>query len=300
MTNETKINYTQHKHYEAAKRAYYATSFSPDKRAESECSFYDEIMQEFESLGVSEEGKQKFERFFTLSLYVKSRCMSSMITGPANFPIRRAENANNRDKKVSDEMLAYIARVRKAVDKQNNQEKYAIAIRSDDENAVDKLKKKMAKLEKAQEQMKACNKIIKDKKDNKIERLAEILGTKQRAEELMQPDWCGRIGFASFDLTNNNAAIKVTKNRIEQLEKAATLETKEIEIAGVKVVQNAELMRIQFFFDEKPERAVIDLMKKRGFKWSPSNVCWQRLWNNNAIFTIEHYIAPELQKLLTN
>ena len=76
-------------------------------------------------------------------------------------------------------------------------------------------------------------------------------------------------------------------------------ETREIEIAGVKVVQNAELMIIQFFFDGKPERAVIDLMKKNGFKWWPFHSCWQRLWNDNAMYSITHFIKPELEKLLT-
>jgi hypothetical protein len=287
-----------HKYYELGYRAHTGTSFSPERRAESECKFYDETIKELQEIGADESGIAKFERLFVAQLSAKSNCLSTMITGGSNFPVRRAEKANERERRASDELFDYLERLKKAVDKQNHPEKYPTVIRSDDENAVDKLKEKLAKLEKAQEQMKACNKIVKDKKENKIERLAGILGSEKAAKELMEPDFCNRIGFASFSLTNNNANIKATKDRIEQLEKAATLETKEIEIAGVKVVQNAELMRIQFFFDGKPERAVIDLMKKHGFKWSPSNMCWQRLWNNNALFSIKHYIKPELEKLL--
>ena len=290
-----------HKHYEAARRAYYWTSFSPDKRAESECQFFDQINAEFDALGVDEAGKAKFERLFLLSLLAKSRCASSMITGPAKFNVEKNRRANERERKVSDELLAYIERIRKAIDKQNNPEKYASdAIRSDDENAIDKLKQKLANLEKAQEQMKACNKIVQDKKDNKIERLAEILGTKEKAEELLKPDFCGRLGFTSHFLTNNNAAIKAAELRIKQLESQAQQETKEFTIAGVKVVQNAEEMRLQFFFDGKPAREVIDLMKKHGFKWSPTNSCWQRLWNDNAIYSVKNYIKPELERILIN
>lgn len=290
-----------HKHYETARRAYYWSSFSPDKRAESECKFFDEINAEFDALGVSEEGKVKFERLFLLSMSAKSRCASSMVTGPARFNVEKNRRANERERKVSDELLAYIERVRKAIDKQNNPEKYASdAISSDDENAIDKLKEKLAKLQKAQEQMKACNKIVKDKKDNKIERLAEILGTKERAEELLKPDFCGHVGFASYNLTNNNAAIKATEARIKQLESHTQQETKEFTVAGVKVIQNAELMRLQFFFDGKPAREIIDLMKKHGFKWSPLNSCWQRLWNGNAIYSVKHFIKPELERILIN
>ena len=290
-----------HKHYETARKAHYWTSFSPEKRAESECKFFDEINAEFDAAGVDEAGKIKFERLFLLSLAAKSRCASSMVTGPARFNVEKNRRANERERRVSDELLAYIERVRKAIDKQKNPQNYAAdAIRSDDENAIDKLKEKLAKLQKAQDQMKACNKIVKDKKNNKIERLAEILGTKEKAEELLKPDFCGRLGFTSHLLTNNNAAIKAAESRIKQLESQGQQETKEITIAGVKVIQNAELMRLQFFFDKKPAREVIDLMKKHGFKWSPSNSCWQRLWNGNAIYTIKHYIKPELERILIN
>jgi len=289
---------TNHKHYEAARRAHYWTSFSPDKRAESECKFFDEIIAEFEALGVSEEGKAKFERLFLLSMSAKSRCASAMVTGSAKFPVEKNRRANERERKVGDELLAYIERVRKAIDKQNNPEKYASdAIRLDDENALDKLREKLAKLQKAQEQMKACNAIIRDKKEMKVERLAEILGTKERAEALLVPDFCKRIGFASYALTNNNATIKATAARIVQLEKAATRQTREIKVAGVKVIENAEESRIQFFFDGKPAREIIDLMKRHGFKWSPRQLCWQRLWNGNAVFSVTHYIAPALKQI---
>ena len=288
----------KHKHHEAAYRAYYWTSFSPEKRAESECAFYDEIMAEFKEIGADQRAFDKFEQLFLTSLSAKSKCLSSMVTGSANFPVRKAEKARARERKTSDELMEFLAKVRKAIDKKNNPEKYASdAIKSDDSDAIGKLKVKLEKLEKLQDQMKACNKIAKDKKGDKIERLAEILGSKESAESAMEPNCFGDVGFASFTLTNSNAKIKAAKSRIEQLEKAAELETKEIEIAGVKVVQNAELMRIQFFFDGKPEREIIDLMKKHGFKWSPSNFCWQRLWNNNALFSIKHYIAPKLREI---
>jgi len=174
-------------------------------------------------------------------------------------------------------------------------------INSNDKDAISKLKMKVEKLTKNQEHMKACNKIIKDKKDKKVDRLIEILKISSlEATELMKPDFCGRVGFPSFQLTSNNASIKATQARITQLEKAAQFKTEESIIGGVKVVKNAELMRIQFFFDGKPEHEVISLMKKHGFKWSPSNVCWQRLWNDNALVAIRYYIEPELIKINNN
>ena len=284
-----------HKHYETAKRAYYWFSFSPEKRAENECQFFDEILAEFEAAGIDEAGKAKFERLFLLSLAAKSRCASSMVTGPARFNVEKNRRANARERKVSHELLAYIERVRKAIDKINHPENYpADAIRSDDKNAVDLLKEKLAKLQKAQEQMKACNKIVKDKKENKIERLAEILGTEERAKELLKPDFCGRVGFASFNLTSNNAAIKAAQERIIEIEKMEKVEEKEEEINGVKVIQNKEEMRLQLIFDGKPAQEMINLLKSKGFKWSPRFGAWQRLLNENCLDAFNYYIKPKL------
>jgi len=84
--------------------------------------------------------------------------------------------------------------------------------------AIAKLKEKLAKAEKLHKQMKSCNKIIKDKKENKIERLTEILGDEQKATTLLTPDPYNRVGFPMCEVTNNSATIYNTKKRIINLE----------------------------------------------------------------------------------
>jgi hypothetical protein len=287
---------TKHKHYDTAYRAYYAISFSPGKRAVSACNYFDEINKEFTELGADERAFTKFESLFLASLNAKSNCMSPMITGPANFPVARMEKMNNRERARSQEMYDFIDKVKKAIDKKNNP---LNEIRSDDKDAITKLKEKLAGLEKSQEKMKVCNKIIKDKKDNKLERLTEILGNEETAKEVLKPSRYGVIGYQSFRLRNNNATIKSTKQRIAQLEAQAGRKSTETRFDNynLTIEQNAENDRVQFFFDDKPERAGIDIMKKHGFKWSRNNNCWQRLWNNNCMFSVNHYILPELKNL---
>ena len=287
---------TKHKHYDLAYRAYYAISFSPEKRAITECNFFDEINKEFTELGADERAFTKFESLFLASLNAKSNCMSSMITGSANFPVARMEKMNSRERARTQEMYDFIDKVRKAIDKVNNP---STDIRSDDKDAITKLKEKLANLEKNQEKMKACNKIIKDKKDNKIERLTEILGNEETAREVLKPSRYGIVGYESFSLTNNNATIRSTKERIAQLELQKGRKTTDLrkEELNLTITQNAEDDRIQFFFDDKPEREVIDLMKRHGFKWSRNNNCWQRLWNNNCVYAVKNYILPKLQEL---
>ena len=63
-----------------------------------------------------------------------------------------------------------------------------------------------------------------------------------------------------------------------------------------KVVENADIMRLQLFFDGKPEDKVRDILKGNGFKWSPKNGCWQRQLTANAKYALSRVIK-ELEKL---
>ena len=48
--------------------------------------------------------------------------------------------------------------------------------------------------------------------------------------------------------------------------------------------------RIRFEFDGKPRQEVIDIMKSRGFKWSPSNKAWQRQNTPNGVYSAKRVI----------
>lgn len=153
-------------------------------------------------------------------------------------------------------------------------------ISSDDPEAVTKLREKIDKAEKAQKFMKACNKIIRSnvKDEAKILTLrAEGIG-EATAKTMLEPDFCGRIGFAPYQLQNNNANIRRMLQRVELLRQAPT-ETTETERNGVKIVENADENRIQLIFDGKPPAAVRDILKAQGFRWSRFNMAWQRHLN---------------------
>lgn len=149
-------------------------------------------------------------------------------------------------------------------------------IYSDDPEAIVKLKGKIASLEKNQKIMKDANKIIKNKKPEaqKIDELVELGLTEKQAIEIMTPDYCNRIGFASYSLQNNNANINRNKKRLKQLVKQNEDETTEYEINGVKVIDNVEDNRLQLFFEGKPSQEIRTDLKRNGFRWSPRNGCW--------------------------
>jgi hypothetical protein len=51
---------------------------------------------------------------------------------------------------------------------------------------------------------------------------------------------------------------------------------KSAKAAGVQIVANHDADRIQIFFDQIPDAAKRDAMKRQGWKWSPKNQAWQR------------------------
>jgi len=161
------------------------------------------------------------------------------------------------------------------------------AISSDDPEALTKLREKLAGLEKSQQLMKDANKIIKSKKLNEVQKVEALTGigyTQEQAFEVMKPNFMGRVGFASYSLTNNNANMKTVKKRIEILEARQGMETTETVINGIRIVSNIEDNRVQIFFEDKPSEEVrTDLKKRYGFKWSRYNECWQRHLNRWAV-----------------
>lgn len=109
--------------------------------------------------------------------------------------------------------------------------------------------------------------------------------------------WHNQPGFPSYRLTNNNAVIRNTRQRIEHLTKIAAIETSEEEINGVTLVINSEDNRVQLFFPAKPSEEVRKQLKGAGFHWAPSvgTGAWMRQISNYAI-----HQAKEILKNLTN
>lgn len=282
-----------HKHYETACRAYAWSSFTPEKRAIGECAYFDEIMTEFAS---NPEVQSKFERLFLLSLSAKSRCASSMITGPARFPVEKQRRASEREHKITSEMLAYIDRVRKAI----KQEAYyaehpeARPVMAGDADAVERLRDKLAKLQTLQETMVAANKIIRKQPIDRAA-MAALLGSEETVDAILKPDCFGGIGFASFSLSNNRASIKQAEGRIAEIESRKATTPKDITVNGVRVLENTEAMRLQLFFAGKPAAPIIALLKSHAFKWSPSNMAWQRQLTNNAVYSFNQFVLPALK-----
>lgn len=169
------------------------------------------------------------------------------------------------------------------------------AISSDDPKAVLKLKEKIGAAELLQSKMVQTNKAIRVGNDTA---LVEMGYSQSQINNLKKPDFCGRIGFASYQLQNNSANIRRMKLRLTQLEKLESMENSEKEIGAVRIEQDAADNRCKVFFPEKPSEAVRSFLKSNGFRWHRYNSCWQRHISNAATWRAEE--AAEMYNKETN
>lgn len=209
---------------------------------------------------------------------IGTMCPSVMISGGSNFPVRKKEKQNA----ASDRNMQEFREIQGILDKIKSVGKGGIS--SDDPQAIEKLQAKLDKLVKRQEMMKAANAAIRMKDHEKGNaKLAEMGYTSDEIKQLREPDFCGRIGYPSYLLSNNNANIKRIRDRITALEKKKTEPTLEgWDFDGGSVIANTEANRLQILFDEKPDEATRAMLKQNGFRWSPSNKAWQRQLTPNA------------------
>lgn len=217
-------------------------------------------------LRVSDEGKEKLDKL--LEWYKKAYAdwinrhnanganhVSWMISGRGNYNMNKHNKWLDKEGKLwaeYDEIKDIESKIYKII----NGDKI---IKSDDKNALDKLKEKLEKAEREHREYKEYN----------------VKARKEGLEKL-----------PAYVLSNSNARIRSIKKRIEKLEKLKSQETKEISIDnkvdGIKIIDNVEANRLQIVFDYKPDADIRKKLKNYGFRWSPSNGAWQRYRGNEA------------------
>lgn len=160
-------------------------------------------------------------------------------------------------------------------------------ISSDDPQAIEKLKAKMAQLQQAHDGMKALNAVIRrHAKADMSARIAALVATgltsEENARHLLTPDYAGRTGFAPYQLQNSSANIRRIADRIKALEKVADRPETERSGDGYTYREDPQENRAMFLFDAKPEKDTRDVLKRHGFRWSPTRSAWVRQLTGNA------------------
>lgn len=210
---------------------------------------------------------------------IGTMCPSILIAGGSGFNVRKKERQNaaaDRNMQEWNEIQGILHKIRSVG---------TGGISGDDPNALNKLRAKLESLERLQNRMKAANAAIRMKDQAKGDaKLAEMGYSHSDIKELRSPDFCGRIGYPSYQLSNNNANIHRIRERIEELEKRQDSPAPEgWKFDGGEVVINAELNRLQIVLDDRPDADTKQALKSHGFRWAPSQGAWQRQLTDNAI-----------------
>lgn len=213
---------------------------------------------------------------------IATRVPSILIAGGSNFPVRKKEKQNRAD----DAAMAEWRQIQGLLDKIRGTGRGGIS--ADDPEAVQKLKLKLAGLERDQEKMKAVNAYY--RKHKTLEGCPELSAEEvEKLKASMARNWrADPKPYESFALSNNNANIRQTKVRIAELTRMAATEYEGWTFEGGEVRMNRESNRLQVFFLEKPDRDICSAMRHSGFKWAPSVGAWQRQLTDNAIYAAKH------------
>ena len=211
-------------------------------------------------------------------------CPSVMVSRAGNFPVKKkvkqlsAWDKNHEDYEQVERILWKIGNILSGKDR----------IRSDEEKAIEKLQEKIDILKENQEQMKEVNKAVRLKDTEKGNEILRNMGyTDKQIEQFRTPDYCGIIGFPSYLLSNNNANIRRLEGRIKSLQAIKSNGTQESENEFFSIREDVDSMRIQLFFEGKPDLEVREILKHNGFRWAPSVGAWQRQLNENGKYAVK-------------
>jgi hypothetical protein len=199
--------------------------------------------------------------------YKQTKRISSMI--PFGQPIlvgHHSEGRHRRDIKRMDKGM------RKSIELSNKAGEYErrlkalennYAISSDDPEAISKLKKKALMLEKKRELIKDQNKKLRK---------------------------AGKKGNPTWVLSNLGQNITSVKKRIKFLTEQSKIKPSSKTIKGIRVIKNPDINRLQLEFPGIPKPETRTLLKRSGFRWSPSQGRWQRQLNNSAVYAAKRVL----------
>jgi hypothetical protein len=301
---------------ETCERAFYNISFSPEERGLRHYEYYYNIanqikadvfeavatekMQE-KAIWLEEYYLKKWHELFTSYIYKTARCISSMITGPANFPVARAQKRNGYRDNAEALMREFVDTLKPRI------KKAMLKTYTTKERAEMELEAKIKRIETLQEQLeisKELNKLVR-KAIKKPELLEDRIFMSDVPVKLISAfKHCvleqKPIAY-SYELTSLNNKIKQAqkmvdkfKTQIEAIQEQEESGSDEAEPTKISetfsYLKNVAEDRLQLFFSFKPEPETRQLLKKSGFRWSPRFNAWQRQLTNNALYTFKHFI----------
>lgn len=206
---------------------------------------------------------------FNELLGVNANFVPVNVAGPAKYPV---EKMNKVQDKIDNTLFSIEGKIKKFYKNTDDMLKNAYTkeefismykngynepINSDDPIAKEKLQAKLEYLERNHQSYKDYNK-------------------KARAN--------GEQPLAPYVLQNSNQNIKSVKDRLALLEKMDNIKDVGYYFNEGEVRFDKVDNRVKIFFDTKPNEDIRNELKSHAFKWSPTNMCWQRKLTPDAIY----------------
>ncbi len=318
------------KFMETAKRAYYNTSFTPEKRAIRELEHIKSMLPSFRK-NMTHEVKEAKKRGATIaenysqiidenepayqSIYVRkyesylhslSRCASSVITGPSNFPVERNKKHLRWASNKNDEVMAFDEKFKRRICKKILPYGDGKQINSDDPNAKRMIEDKIKSLKEVWEKSKSINKVarryIKNNilEDEGIEPLMKALEAELHISLVESAKMIrfargfnGYIGTQLVSTKGFSPEIKRLKERLKSFEVMGKNQDNirgDYEGKGICFSIAIEDGRIAIYFEDKPIEEVRGKIKSFGFRWSPFRSAWVRKETVNAHISTKNLI----------
>lgn len=296
---------------ELARQAHRGTSFLPDVRARGEqrqyVAYMNDVWEAVSKQADTDEkkaiAKEQFETYRTRYLekekdLLRSRAglLSAMITGPARFPVARAEKRSQAFHNKLKEFLAWDKKAKAAMLGKITPQSSGI-ISADDPDAPEQIQARIDELKARQEMMKKGNEVIRKNAGNKTAMASALrdLGVPEaEITRVLNPPQGYGLGWQSFTLTNNNANIRRNEERFEKVQKMRSRPARQATFEGGRVEENTEANRVQIFFDAIPAADIRAKLKSNGFKWAPSQGAWQRQRTNAAVYAAESVLGVKM------
>ncbi len=222
---------------------------------------------------------------------------SWFISGPARYNVKknealmsrsRALYENNADR-IDPDNNVYLKKIKSILTN--------ASIKSDDSNAVEKLQAKYDALKSEVERGKALNAYFRKHGTLKGAEGISDATAQKFAEDHEREPYFNRQPYAAYRLQNANQELHRIQGRIDDLKKkqeAARDAEKNPQVAkeqaakkypkvdGVEVEENNSIDRIQLRFADIPPAETREMLKRNGFRWSPSQKAWQRQLTANG------------------
>ena len=247
-------------------------------------------------------------------LSAESVCMSSMVTGPANFPVARNSRKMDRAHQLLDAIGQGSAKFIKNAIRSLFPDGDGTQISSASNTAAKQLTDKIEALKNSQALYVKANALARkfypkgqlkpgttaEQIDQLVLNLASLLSISEAsARTLIKPDYADRVKpFATYTMTNNTQNIKRLEQRlIEQnkLDETREEESFKGEFENGISYSVSDDNRICIDFGFKPNDEMRSILKSVAFKFSPSRGNqWVRKDTLNARCAFERCVKPKL------